>query len=499
MGIKAFAAKIIAKQLVSSSKNWIEAPVEAQQKHLQKLIYQAKNTAFGEQNKFSQIKDYEDFKQALLVVDYEALRPFIDRMKAGEENILWPGKPIYWSKTSGTTSGAKFIPISKESIAHHMNAARNALLFYINRTQNSAFVDGKMIFLQGSPKLDKLNEVNVGRLSGIVAHHVPKYLQKNRMPSWETNCIDDWETKVNAVVEETIKEDMRLISGIPSWVQMYFERILERTGKQTIKEVFPNFSLFVYGGVNYEPYRPIFEELIGTRIDTIETYPASEGFIAYQDASESEGLLLNLDAGIFFEFIPLQKIHEESPPRIPLWEVELNTNYVIVMSTNAGLWSYMIGDTVRFTSIKPYRIKVTGRVKHFISAFGEHVIAEEAEAAMNYAMQKTGAIVAEFHLAPQVKPLDGLPFHEWFVEFTKKPDSESEFSKFLDLKLQEQNVYYKDLIQGSILKPAQVFNCRPNTFKDYMKSIGKLGGQNKIARLADNRKLAEGLVALQQS
>ncbi len=457
----------------------------------------AKHTKFGKDHQFASISNYSDFREAVPLRDYEALKPYIERMLKGEEHVLWPGRPVYWSKTSGTTSGSKFIPISSASIDHHIRAARNALLFYIGRTGNSAFVDGKMIFLQGSPELDNYNGIPTGRLSGIVAHHVPSYLQKNRMPSWETNCIEDWEEKLDAIVKETSGADMRLISGIPSWVQMYFERMLEKTGVSDISELFPNFSLFVYGGLNYEPYRPVFERLMGKRVDAVETYPASEGFIAFQDAEEGEGLLLNLDADIFYEFIPMEDFHSDKPKRIPLWEVETGVNYAIVLNTNAGLWSYLIGDTVRFVSTKPYRIKVSGRTKHFINAFGEHVIAEEVEHCIKHAMEQTGALVSEFHLAPQVKPTSGLPYHEWFIEFTKEPDDMERFADALDKKLQEQNPYYFDLIDGNILARAQVQKCRQGSFVDYMRSIGKLGGQNKIPRLADNRKFADGILAQQ--
>jgi len=499
VGLKAVASKIMAQWLVRSSKKWIENPEESQQSTLQYLLRSAQNTSFGKDHNFTAIETHEQYKKAVPIRDYEAHRHYIDRTLNGEKDVLWPGIPLYWSKTSGTTSGAKYIPISKESIGHHIKAARNALLFYIHRTGNASFLDGKMIFLQGSPILEKKNGVNTGRLSGIVAHHVPAYLQKNRMPSWDTNCIEDWESKVDEVVRETRNEDMRLISGIPSWVQMYFERLLTETNSSNIRELFPNFSLFVYGGLNYEPYRPIFEKLIGTKVDTVETYPASEGFIAYQDLGEAEGLLLNLEANIFYEFIPLDEIHQDSPSRLALWEVETGRNYAILLSTNAGLWSYMIGDTVRFLSTRPYRIVVTGRTKHFISAFGEHVIAEEVEKAIKYAMDKSKAVVSEFHLAPQVSPKEGLPYHEWFVEFTDQPEDHNRFAQDLDESLQEQNPYYRDLIAGNILRRAVLRPCKQGTFVAYMKSAGRLGGQNKIPRLADNRKIADELESINRN
>ena len=330
---------------------WVNNPIETQEKVFQKLIKDASKTQFGEDHKFTDIKTHTDFIKQVPIRDYEALKPYVDRVVAGEENILWKGQPIYFAKTSGTTSGAKYIPITKESMPTHVEAARNAILMYIAETGKSKFVDGKMIFLQGSPVLKEQNGIQLGRLSGIVAHYVPKYLQKNRMPSLETNCIDDWETKVEAIVDETLPEDMTIISGIPSWVQMYFEKIQERTG-QKVGDVFKNFNLFIFGGVNYEPYRAKFENLIGRKVDSIELYPASEGFFAYQDKQGEKGMLLQLNSGIFYEFIKADEFFNENPIRLTIKDVEVGVNYVIIISTNAGLWAYNIGDTVQFTKCK---------------------------------------------------------------------------------------------------------------------------------------------------
>jgi hypothetical protein len=407
--------------------------------------------------------------------------------------MLWPGKPLYYAKTSGTTSGAKYIPLTKDSMPSHINAARNAILCYIAETGNAKFVDGKMIFLQGSPEMEEKNGVKLGRLSGIVAHYVPSYLQKNRMPSWETNCIEDWETKVDAIVEETRNENMSVISGIPSWVQMYFERLQQKTGKK-VGELFPNFDLFIYGGVNYEPYRSKFENLIGRKVDSIELYPASEGFFAFQDKQTEKGMLLQLDSGMFYEFVKADEFYEENAKRLTIGEVETGVNYVILVSSNAGLWAYNIGDTVQFTSTKPYRVIVSGRIKHFISAFGEHVIAKEVEEAIQEATAATNARISEFTVAPQITPEnEELPYHEWFVEFEKEPEDLSKFSKILDKSLQQQNSYYFDLIKGKILQPLKISKVPENGFQQYMKSIGKLGGQNKLPRLANDRKIAEVL------
>ncbi len=496
MGFKAKIAKIYANRQAKKVEYWTNNAIAFQNKAMKRLVSKASKTQFGQDHNFSSIKTYEDFKKNIPVQDYEGLKDYVEKMVRGEPDVLWPGLPLYFCKTSGTTSGVKYIPISKDSMQHHIDAAKNALLMYMHETGRTEFTEGKMIFLQGSPVLDKKSKVPFGRLSGIVAHYVPNYLQKNRMPSWETNCIEDWETKLEKIIDETINEDMRLISGIPPWVQMYFERIEARTGKE-IKDVFPNFSLFVQGGVNYKPYQPIFDKLVGKRVPTIEVYPASEGFIAFQDSQAREGLLLNVNAGIFFEFIPADQFFEDNPLRISLKDVELGLNYVIILNTNAGLWGYNIGDTVEFVSIDPYRIIVSGRIKHFISAFGEHVIGKEVEAAMILACEKTNADVVEFTVAPQVDGGEGsLPYHEWFVEFSKEPSDVELFAKIIDMEMQKQNVYYQDLIQGNILRPVVLSQLKREAFVGYMKSIGKLGGQNKVPRLSNDRKIADELSKL---
>jgi hypothetical protein len=492
MSVKSVFAIPFAKQVKKRVYKWAKNPVKTQDKVFKKLISKAKNTAFGKDHDFASIKTYEDFKAKVKVSDYEGLRSYVDRVVAGEKDVLWKGKPIYFAKTSGTTSGAKYIPITKDSMPTHIKAARNALLLYMAEKNDASFVNGKMIFLQGSPVLEDKNGVQLGRLSGIVAHYVPGYLQKNRLPSWETNCIEDWDTKVDAIVEETVDEDMTLISGIPSWVQMYFEKLIERTGKP-ITEIFPNFNFFVYGGVNFEPYKNKFESLIGKKIDYVELYPASEGFIAYQDSQKEPGMLLQLNSGIFYEFIPATEFFEENPTRISIKDVQIGVNYVIILNTNAGLWGYNIGDTVEFTSLKPHRIKVTGRIKHFISAFGEHVIGKEVEKALNDSIKGTTINISEFTVAPQVNPENGLPYHEWFIEFENEPENLDDFAAKVDVSMQEQNIYYFDLIEGKVLRPLIIRKVKKGGFHAYMKSIGKFGGQNKIPQLSDNRKIADVL------
>ncbi|OEK06078.1 hypothetical protein A8C32_18785 [Flavivirga aquatica] len=489
--LKSVLAKPFAKRVYKKIQKWARKPIETQERVFQDLIVQATSTEFGKDHDFVSINNYDDFVKRVPVRDYEALKPYVEKVVAGEEDILWKGKPIYFAKTSGTTSGSKYIPITKESMPSHIEAARNAILMYIHETGNSKFVDGKMIFLQGSPILNEQNGVQLGRLSGIVAHYVPKYLQKNRLPSWETNCIDDWETKVDAIVEETLPENMTIISGIPSWVQMYFEKLQEKTGKK-VGAIFKNFNLFIFGGVNYEPYRAKFENLIGRKVDSIELYPASEGFFAFQDKQDEKGMLLQLNSGIFYEFIKADEFFNENPKRITIKDVEVDVNYVMIISTNAGLWAYNIGDTVQFTSTKPYRVIVSGRIKHFISAFGEHVIGKEVEQAIQEALLNSTASVSEFTVAPQINPKEGLPYHEWFIEFENEPEDLSALAKKIDESLQKQNTYYFDLIQGKVLQPLKINKVKKSGFQEYMKSIGKLGGQNKLPRLSNDRKIVEG-------
>ncbi|MBT5288895.1 MAG: hypothetical protein HOL35_01850 [Flavobacterium sp.] len=492
MSLKSTLAIPFAKKARKKVYKWAYNPHKTQQKIFKELIKKAKHTAFGKDHNFDKITSYSEFKKQVKVTDYEGLRSYVDRIIAGEKNVLWKGKPLYFAKTSGTTSGAKYIPITKESMPTHIKAAKEALLFYIAEKNDASFVDGKMIFLQGSPVLEALNGIKLGRLSGIVAHYVPQYLLKNRLPSWETNCIEDWDTKVTAIVEETVNEDMSVISGIPSWVQMYFEKLIDKTGKK-ISEIFPNFNFFIYGGVNFEPYKNKFEALIGKKIDYIELYPASEGFIAYQDSQKEQGMLLQLNSGIFYEFIPANEFFNENPTRISVEDVQLGVNYVIILNTNAGLWGYNIGDTVEFTSLLPHRIKVTGRIKHFISAFGEHVIGKEVEKALNDAIKGTNTNVSEFTVAPQVNPPEGLPYHEWFIEFENEEENSKELASRIDASMQAQNIYYSDLIKGKILQPLIIRKVKKGGFHQYMKSIGKFGGQNKIPQLSDNRKIADVL------
>lgn len=490
MKFKSLLAKPFASIIANKVKKEMQRAVEDQESIWQELIKTGRKTEFGKDHHFDQISSYEAYRQAVPIRDYEQFRPYIDKIKEGKHNILWKGQPIYFAKTSGTTSGVKYIPITKESIDHHFNTSRNAVFCNIVEIGDATAFDGKLIFLSGSPELERVGGIPTGRLSGIANHQIPRYLRTNQLPSYETNCIEDWETKLGRIVDETIDQDMRLISGIPPWMQMYFDQLIARSGK-SVGELFPNFNLLVHGGVNFEPYRAKLMDSIGRKVHTIETYPASEGFFAFQDSQDKEGLLLNTNAGIFFEFIPASEIFNENPTRISLKDVQVGVNYAIIVSTNAGLWAYNIGDTVKFLSTEPYRIVVTGRIKHFISAFGEHVIGEEVEQSLMSVAGSSGVRITEFTVAPRIQVSNELPYHEWFVEFEETPGNVAAFAQEVDLQLRNKNIYYDDLLTGSILQTLKIRPVRKGGFIEYMKSIGKLGGQNKVPRLSNDRKIAD--------
>jgi phenylacetate-coenzyme A ligase PaaK-like adenylate-forming protein len=492
MTIKSILAKPFANYIYKQIKKQMEHAVESQQAIFNNLIKVGTKTEFGKDHNFDKIKTHEDFVKQVPIRDYEQLKPYIEKIKEGKHNILWKGKPIYFAKTSGTTSGVKYIPITKDSIPNHINTARNALLCYMAETGNTKFADGKLIFLSGSPELERIGDIPTGRLSGIVNHHVPKYLRANQLPSYTTNCIEEWEEKLDKIVEETIHQNMTLISGIPPWMQMYFDRLVEKCGKK-IGELFPNFNVMVQGGVNFEPYKAKLEESIGRKIDCIELFPASEGFFAFQDSQKAEGLLLNTHSGIFFEFVPAGEIFNENPTRLTLKDVKVGENYALIINSNAGLWGYNIGDTVKFVSTNPYRLIVSGRTKHFISAFGEHVIGEEVEVALLKAANEENVKVTEFTVAPMIAQGDGKSYHEWFIEFENIPNSIESFAQKIDDNLRQKNVYYDDLIAGNILQKLKISPLQKNGFINYMKSQGKLGGQNKVPRLSNDRKIAEEL------
>jgi GH3 auxin-responsive promoter len=499
MRFRSILLKPFAQYLARDIRSWSANAVQAQVNVFQNLIEIGKTTAFGKDHDFATIRNYEDFKARVPLRDYEGLRSYIDRIKAGETDVLWRGKPLYFAKTSGTTSGVKYIPLTRDSMPNHFESARNALFNYAALSGNYKWLDGKLIFLSGSPELGETAGIKTGRLSGIVNYEVPAWLRTNQLPSYPTNCIDDWETKLEAIVRETQAQDMTLISGIPPWVQMYYERLLAASGKKDLKTLFPNFSVFVYGGVNFEPYRPQLEELVGKRIDSVETYPASEGFIAFQDnlaySGAHKGLLLNVNSGIFFEFVPANEIFDDNPSRFSIENVEMGVNYAIIINNNAGLWGYNIGDTVEFVSLNPYRIRVTGRIKHFISAFGEHVIGKEVDESLNAVAAEENVRIVEFTVAPQVNPANGeKPYHEWLIEFDNMPENMAAFAQKINAQIAKRNIYYNDLMNDKVLQCLKITPLPRNAFREYMRTQGKLGGQNKVPRLSNDRTIADSLV-----
>ena len=492
MQIKSRIARPFAGLVYKSIQRARLTAVADQEQWLIRLLKTGRKTDFGKEHNLKDVSLYTQFKQAVPLRDYEQIRPWIDRIIEGKHNVLWKGRPLYFAKTSGTTSGVKYIPITKDSVGNHFGTARNAALCYAAETGNTRFIDGKLIFLSGSPELERVGDIPTGRLSGISNHLIPRYLRSNQMPSYETNCIEDWETKLQKIVDETIHQNMTMISGIPPWMQMYFDELIRRSGKK-VGTLFPNFHLMIQGGVNFEPYKARLFESIGRSVDCVEVYPASEGFFAFQDTRDQEGLLLNTNDGIFYEFVPAGEVFNENPTRLSLEEVKIGENYAIIINSNAGLWGYNIGDTVRFVSLNPYRLVVTGRIKHFISAFGEHVIGEEVDERLLKASRECGVQVTEFTVAPFVEQGKGKSFHEWFIEFEELPSDLSAFRARIEAYMREKNIYYDDLLAGNILQPLVITPIRKNGFIEYMKSIGKLGGQNKVPRLSNDRKIADEL------
>ena len=490
---KKLFAKIFAFFVVSKIKKSYPHAAQIQTNTLKDLLNKAKKTKFGTEHQFNKINCVEEFTDKVPVRDYEEIKKYIDEIKKGSEDVLWPGKPKYLAKTSGTTSGVKYIPITNESMPNHILSSRNALLFYIYETGDTSFLNGKTIFLQGSPVLDEINGILFGRLSGIVAHHIPSYLKKNNLPSFKTNSIEDWEEKINEICSETINENMTTIGGIPSWVQMYFEALLKKSNKKNITELFKDLSLYVYGGVNFFPYEKIFNKLLGKKINTIEYYPASEGFFAYQNSQTDRSLLLQYNSGIFYEFIRTDEFESDNYTRYNLTNVDKGVNYILVITSNAGLWAYNTGDTIRFTSLKPPKIIVTGRYKHFISAFGEHVISEEVEQSISELCKEKNIDIIEFTVSPMINPQNGLPYHEWWIEFDNSNLDLEDISNCLDKKMQKKNIYYKDLVKGKVLNRLKIVEVKKGVFNLYMKSLGKFGGQNKVPKLSNDRNFVEGL------
>ncbi len=494
MNIKKQLIHLVANKVCHTLSKDYHRGLACQKKIFRKFIDKAAQTTFGKDHHFDQISNLRDYRQRVPIRDYEDFIPYLSRIQAGQKDVLWPGLPKYLAKTSGTTSGVKFIPLTKDSIKNHINSAKYCLFHYIRQYPQTGIFDGKMLFLSGSPELIFQNKIAIGRLSGIVNHEIPAWFQKNKLPDFETNCIEPWERKIDALVESISTKDIRVLSGIPPWIQMFCEKLLSYTGKNHVIDIFPNLELYIHGGVNYSPYKQKINQLIGKEISLLETYPASEGFIAYQNDFVEDGMQLVVNDGIFYEFIEKDNIYSNPDKRLSLEEVFLNVDYAIVLSTNAGLWSYLIGDLVRFVSLQPFKIKVSGRISQFISAFGEHVISSEIDKAISMAQLKHHFQVVEFTVAPQVSPNDNRnPYHEWFIEFSEIPKNLNEIANTINHHLCELNSYYKDLIEGKLLDTLKIRPIRKNGFLDYMRKVGKLGEQFKVHRLSNDRVMADVL------
>jgi len=492
MFFKRLIVSFLARKNKKAVDAWSKKSVDNQEKIFTKLVTTLAETKYGKKIGANKKMSLFDFQKKSPINSYEDLSPYIKLISMGEKNVLWPGRPAYFAKTSGTTSGVKFIPLTTEMLKNQINSSKEALLLYAFYQKKFEAINGKMMFVQGSPILKKYGKIKTGRLSGIVANHIPFFLQSNRLPSFKTNSIENWEKKTENIINETIGCDLRLIGGIPPWVIMYFQSILKKTHKENINVVFPNLSLYVHGGVNFKPYKNTLRSLL-PNVDFLELYPASEGFFAYQDDIKDDALLLLTNHGVFYEFIESNEFLKGEGQRITLKDVVLGKNYVLIISTCSGLWSYNIGDTVMFVNLNPYKIVITGRIKHYISAFGEHVISKEVETALDLCLTKFGGEVFSFTVCPNISPKNGLPHHDWFIEFIKKPTNFSSFCEYLDTSLRKQNIYYNDLVKNNIIKPLVVNCVKVGSFNNYMKSIDKLGGQNKCPSISNDRKIGNFL------
>lgn len=476
-------------------------PFDIQKETLYKLIQAAEFTEWGLKHSFSSINNYEDFKKAVPLTDYNTLKPYINRIMDGEQNVLWPSSIKWFAKSSGTTEDkSKFIPISKEAIEDcHFRGGKDVYVLYTNLNPDTRIYNGKALALGGSHEICNVAiDSYYGDLSAILMQNLPFWVELYRTPDLKIALMHEWEQKLELLALETMNEDVTHLAGVPSWTLLLFRKILEITGKNTINEVWPNFELFIHGGVNFSPYREQFKKILSCeKTKYFETYNASEGFFAIQNDLNSDDMLLMLDLGVFYEFIPAGEIYSENPTAISLEDVELGVNYAIVISTNSGLWRYIIGDTVMFTQKFPFKIKITGRTKHFINAFGEEVIIENAEKALKCACEKTGAIISEYTAAPIFMGDQSRGAHQWLIEFEKMPTELTQFSQLLDNELKSINSdyeakRYKDLA----LTEPMIVPVKKGVFYEWMKQKGKLGGQHKVPRLANNRIIVEEIISI---
>ena len=476
-------------------------PFDAQREVLFQLIDHAKKTDFGEKYDFKSITSIKEFQERIPIHSYEKIKPYIDLLMKGKQNVLWPSEIKWFAKSSGTTNDkSKFIPVSRETLEDsHFRGGKDIFALYATNYPETGLFKGKGLTLGGSHQINKIsNESFYGDLSAILIENLPFWTYFIKTPSQEIALMSEWEEKLEKIANSTIKENVTHIAGVPSWMLVLIRYILEKTGKQNILEVWPNLELFTHGGVSFEPYREQYKKLIPTsKMSYLETYTASEGFFAIQEYPNQEDMLLMLDYGTFYEFIPMGEIDEENPKTLHIDEVELNKNYAIVISTNSGLWRYMIGDTVIFTSLYPHRIKVSGRTKHFINAFGEEVIIDNAEKALKEASYKTNALIKDYTAAPVFMAENKKGSHQWLIEFDKMPNNVEEFRNILDLALQKANSDYEAKRYKDItLEKAVLTVAKEGLFYTWLKGKGKIGGQNKVPRLANNREYVDELLLL---
>jgi len=481
-------------------KAWKNNPLDAQREVLQELVTSAQYTEFGRKYDFTNLFNVKDFKAAVPVHEYDDLKPYIERIMKGEQDILW-NTPIYWfAKSSGTTSEkSKFIPVSNESLEDgHYKASKDVLCMYYQYRPDSALLTGKGLVIGGSHSINPVNhEAHYGDLSAVLFQNSPFWAHWLRTPDLSIALMDEWESKIEKIAEATIREEVTSVSGVPTWTLVLFKRILEITGKKNISEVWPSLELYMHGGVSFTPYREQFQKIIGKNINYLEMYNASEGFFAAQEQPGDDGMLLFTDHGIFYEFMPVSEYGKKDPQTIGLQQVELGKNYAPVISTNGGLWRYLVGDTIQFTSLKPFKVKVSGRLKHFINAFGEEVIVDNTDKAVTIACEKTGAIVNDYTAAPVYFSDAGNGAHEWLIEFDKAPDNLDQFTEALDLALQSINSDYEAKRHKNIALRAPVVHVLADgRFKEWLRTKGKLGGQHKVPRLSNDRKLLEEILSL---
>ncbi len=479
---------------------FLKYPVDVQNELLFRLVDAAKNTEFGLQYNFDTISNYEDFSKQIPIQKYESIEPLIERCRKGEQNLFWPSKIKWFAKSSGTTNAkSKYIPVSEEAIEYcHFKAGKDMLCLYINNNEETELFKGKGLRLGGSSDLYEDNDSFFGDLSAIIIENMPFWADFSSAPRQETALMSEWETKMEAIIEETINENITSLVGVPSWMLVLLNRVLEKTGKENILQVWPNLEVYFHGGVNFNPYREQFKKLIPkTDFRYYETYNASEGFFAIQDRNDSEELLLMLDYGIFYEFIPMDSYDGENSVAIPLAEVKKDVNYAIVITTNGGLWRYLIGDTVKFTSLSPYRVKITGRTKHHINVFGEELIIENAEESLRLACEKTNAAVTDYTVGPIFMNGEKKGGHEWIIEFSKAPENLDSFTTLLDNALKSLNSDYEAKRYNNMtLQMPVVHKAKEGLFYNWLKEKGKLGGQHKVPRLSNEREFVEELLQL---